>query len=406
MENLSIRNGKPTKFQLGILIFFSIIIVTIIILDLFFLFNFQKPSNIILHNPVPGKKYPPSFTAAGYAWDRESIDNGENINVTIIVTRISDGKIFSFPADRSAVYNEEIPLFELSSFSCPVHLDDVNNAEKWNVSARMVTSAGDLLETTPRRITIDPGVASREFRFFSLQHILALLFICFCVVIIIILFGNNRNKDLLGYAALILSSIILINELAYHIYWYSIGCWLPTNGFLLHMCGVSIVLIPFVLFSWNQKIRIYLGEVVFFWGLGGALQAVLTPDINVHGFPEYKYFSFFISHGFLIITAIFIIIAFNIRIGLWSYIRNFFITNTAVVIFFLANPLFRNIAPFEIANYFVVGYPPPDGSIIDVLVEIFGPSPWYLIGLELVGLAYFGLICIPFLFMKKKKDIS
>jgi uncharacterized membrane protein YwaF len=50
--------------------------------------------------------------------------------------------------------------------------------------------------------------------------------------------------------------------------------------------------------------------------------------------------------------------------------------------------------------------PPPDGSIIDFFVEIFGPSPWYIIGLEIMGLVVFALLCVPFIFIKKKNRIS
>ena len=48
--------------------------------------------------------------------------------------------------------------------------------------------------------------------------------------------------------------------------------------------------------------------------------------------------------------------------------------------------------PYELGNYFVMGYPPPNGSIVDLFADIFGPAPRYLVGLELMGLTVFGLI--------------
>ncbi|MBN2533540.1 MAG: TIGR02206 family membrane protein [Spirochaetales bacterium] len=406
MKNALIEKEKPTRVQLAMLIFYTVVIITIIAIDLVFLANFNVNTNIILHNPVPGSKYPPEFTAAGFAWDRDSILKGEDINVTIDVTRISDGKSLSFNAKRSPVYYKDIVLFYRSNFTCPITLEKTENMEEWNIVARMTTPAGYSMEMEQCRIRVDSKAVSHEFQFLSFQHSIALFIILISAILIVIFFRNGRNSHLQLYAAFFLSLIIIGNELAYHIYWYVLGCWTPSTGFMLHMCGLAILLIPYALFVWKKKIQKYLGEIVFFWGLGGALQALLTPDINVHGFPEYKYISFFVSHGAIIICALFIIVVYNIRIGLGAYIRAFFITNGAVVMVYIINQVLKNIAPFEIANYFVVGYPPPDGSVVDFFVAIFGPSPWYIIGLELMGLAVFALLCVPFLFIKKKETLN
>lgn len=400
MEDIS--KEKPTRFQLTMILFYTAIIIAIITIDFVLLVKFNVNSNVILHNPVSGSKYLPTFTAAGYAWDRDSILRGEDITVTIIVARHSDGKSLSFDAKHFSVHYKDKILFHLSTFSCPVTLPEPEKPEDWNITARMTTHSGYSLHTKPRRIRVASGVINREFRFFSFQHIIALVIIFIGAVVIFILFRKSRNKHLRTYTALFLSLVLIINELAYHIYWDVIDCWIPTYALMLHMCGMSILILPYALFIWKKKIQKYLAEITYFWGLGGALQALLSPDINVHGFPEYKYFSFFISHGLIIITALFIILAFNIRIGLWSYIRAFCITNATVILLFIINPLFKYVAPFEAANYWVVGYPPPDGSIVDLFVEIFGPSPWYVIGLELMGIAVFAIVCVPFIFMKKK----
>lgn len=46
--------------------------------------------------------------------------------------------------------------------------------------------------------------------------------------------------------------------------------------------------------------RSYSGyEIAYFWGLGGTLQAVLTPDLQ-HGFPSLVYVNFFLGHGLVI----------------------------------------------------------------------------------------------------------
>ena len=41
-------------------------------------------------------------------------------------------------------------------------------------------------------------------------------------------------------------------------------------------------------------------EVAYFWGIGGTLQAILTPDLR-HAFPDVRFFSFFIAHSGIVV---------------------------------------------------------------------------------------------------------
>jgi hypothetical integral membrane protein (TIGR02206 family) len=345
--------------------------------------------------------YPQKFKAAGFAWDKDSIEKGKDIEVNIILTRISDGKSLTFKAGRSAVHNGRTILFHLAAFSSDIILPETKNAENWTVVARMTTKTGLTLETAPRRIKIDPAADNREFRFFSPPHIIAIILITLCAVLIFLLFGNSRGKRLQPYFSFFLAFILCANEIFYHWYWSAIGAWNTPGSLMLHMCGLAILIIPFALFAGKEKMRQYLAELIYFWGLGGAVQAILTPDIGLHGFPEIKYFNFFISHGFIILSSIFIIRILSIRIRLSSFIRVIIITNIAVGLIFVINNLLKLVPPFEAGNYFFVSYPPPDGSLIDLFVQIFGPSPRYLIGLELMGAAIFGFLCLPFSFSRK-----
>ena len=60
------------------------------------------------------------------------------------------------------------------------------------------------------------------------------------------------------------------------------------------------------------------------------------------------------------------------------------------------NQLFRLIPPYEVGNYFMMGYPPPTGSVIDVFASMFGPAPRYLVGLAGMGLVLLGILYLPY----------
>ena len=67
----------------------------------------------------------------------------------------------------------------------------------------------------------------------------------------------------------------------------------------LHLCGIEAFLVAYILAR-----RSYAAfEVAYFWGMGGTLQAIVTPDLEL-GFPSRAYVTFFLGHGLAIIGVI------------------------------------------------------------------------------------------------------
>jgi hypothetical integral membrane protein (TIGR02206 family) len=66
-------------------------------------------------------------------------------------------------------------------------------------------------------------------------------------------------------------------------------------------------------------------EVAYFWGIGGTLQAILTPNLR-YGFPDWRFISFFTSHSGIIVGVIFLMLTRHyrpypmsiVRVWLWS----------------------------------------------------------------------------------------
>jgi hypothetical integral membrane protein (TIGR02206 family) len=164
---------------------------------------------------------------------------------------------------------------------------------------------------------------------------------------------------------------------------------------MLQMCGLSILLLPVMLFTESVRSRQFLFDALYFWGIGGALQALIAPDIGASGFPAYRYFSFFLSHGLIIASTVVMAMAGGLRITIRSFIRAFVATNILLVPVYGIDRLLALVPPYDPGNYFVLGYPPPTGSVVDVFAEIFGPSPRYVVGLELMGLAVFAILYLP-----------
>ena len=55
-----------------------------------------------------------------------------------------------------------------------------------------------------------------------------------------------------------------------------------------------------------------------------------------------------------------------------------------VAFVYAINKLIVNLPPYEPGNYMFLSYPPTGGSALDILVKIFGPSPYYIVGMVLL----------------------
>ena len=63
----------------------------------------------------------------------------------------------------------------------------------------------------------------------------------------------------------------------------------------LHLCDLAGILAGIMLI--NRSYFFY--QLTYFWGLGGALQAMITPSID-NGFPHIDFFYYFVGHGLII----------------------------------------------------------------------------------------------------------
>jgi hypothetical integral membrane protein (TIGR02206 family) len=176
---------------------------------------------------------------------------------------------------------------------------------------------------------------------------------------------------------------IVVNESALHIWSIYWGIWNIQTMLPLHMCAVLIWLSAYMLVT--KKYAIY--EFVYFMGLGGAMQAVLTPaDAAAYNFPHFRIMQTFIAHGLLINIAIYMTVVEGFRPTLQSFKRVFIWTNIYMVPVFFVNLAIGS-------NYLFVAGKPNFPTLLDALA----PWPWYIIELEAIAFAIFFILYIPFL---------
>lgn len=182
-----------------------------------------------------------------------------------------------------------------------------------------------------------------------------------------------------------LAVVLLGNELIFMTMIIRSGLWSYKWGFLLNICDLAIFAVVYSLIRHNQ----FIWEIAYFWGLGGTMQAVLTPDIHAT-FPEYMFFKFFITHGCIVIGVIFLAAGCKRPIHLRSVWRVWVTTNVYGVFILVFNWIFDT-------NYLYLCAKPSQSSIMDYL----GPWPFYIFGLEILLIISLFLYYLPYFISRK-----
>ncbi|MCX7030854.1 MAG: TIGR02206 family membrane protein [Spirochaetes bacterium] len=328
-----------------------------------------------------------SFIAAGDAWMREGV---ARVVVSAVPLDGQEGATVSFEAARDAVRYRGQVQFLLSTWSVRVQLPSDGRWELW---AEVEGIRGGTARAGSRVLDIRAGSPVREFRSWTPEHLVPLAVI---VAVSIGLALAARRTGSFDRFALVMTLCLWTNEFAYQLYYFLFARgWAAPTALMLQMCGLSILLLPVMLFCEKPGVRQFLFDILYFWGIGGAIQALIAPDIGASGFPTFRYVSFFVSHGLIIACTALMAAAGGVRLTFRSFARALVVTNLLLLPVYGIDQALRLVPPYDPGNYFVLGYPPPTGSVVDVFAEVFGPSPRYVVGLELMGIAVFMLLYLP-----------
>jgi len=220
-----------------------------------------------------------------------------------------------------------------------------------------------------------------DFVPFSLSHFVALGIIVLLNVVMVISLKKIHSKSLDKWFANSLALLLILQEISLSVWRITTDQWRAGTSLPLHLCGAAVVLSAVLLVT--KKEQIY--EIVYFWGFGGALQALMTPDIGPFSYPHYRFFQFFVSHGAIVTATVYATFILGYRPFFRSIVKVFVITNIYMIFIAVFNYLFDG-------NYLFICHKPETASLIDYL----GPWPYYILSLEVVGLISFLIYYSPF----------
>nr|WP_237391718.1 TIGR02206 family membrane protein [Paenibacillus dendrobii] len=230
---------------------------------------------------------------------------------------------------------------------------------------------------------------SEPFVLFSSSHLLALLLLVITSLLLYAFKGflqhNPRGKSIVRYA---LAGLLAGSEAILDIWNISKGACSPRYTLPLELCSLTLLLSIAMLLT---KSRLLYG-ILFFAGIGGALQALITPNL-AYAFPHIRFYQFFAAHILIILASLYMTWIENYR-PTWKSIG-------LTMIFLNIAALLVGIADYELgANYMFLMHKPSTASILDFL----GPYPVYLLAEEGIALFIFTIMYLLFFVLPGKRS--
>lgn len=179
----------------------------------------------------------------------------------------------------------------------------------------------------------------------------------------------------------LLALLLIANEVAWHYWNYIHGTWTLQTMLPLHLCSLLVWTGAYMLMTKNY--RVY--EFMYFMGIGGAIHALITPGLGIYGFPHFVFFQYFLSHGLIITSAIFMTAVEGLRPTWKSLLRVFVWMNIYAAVVYYLNTVLGS-------NYLMINYKPDTPSILDLLPE----WPVYILYMEMIGIATMIVLYLPF----------
>ncbi|MEO0339395.1 MAG: TIGR02206 family membrane protein, partial [Bacteroidota bacterium] len=228
-------------------------------------------------------------------------------------------------------------------------------------------------------------IENESFRTFGRQHFLVLGILILLSIVIPRLakrWSYSKQVTSLRITAVLISGTVII----WTIIKLGIGGFNYKTDLPIDICNLLALSLPFVF--WKPSLQRF--ELFVYWVFLGTFVALLTPHL-VNGFPNYTFFKYWIVHGGLVLFFVYLSVVFEYVPSRKSIFRSFL----GLQVYFIF-AVFINLALGS--NYVYLLGKPPTVSPLDW----FGPWPFYILIVDLIGLIIFVLIWKAFQWTKKE----
>lgn len=223
--------------------------------------------------------------------------------------------------------------------------------------------------------------AASEFQRYGLAHLAVILLTVALPFVLAAFVRKSRWPRSERVVARVIALLLGINYVGYAIYLWMIGeaSWEKTLP--LQLCDWAMAAIIVAFLTGRERWL----EVAYFWGIGGTVQAILTPDLR-YAFPDIRFMSFFVGHSGIVIGIAFLMIVRGFRPHFSSIWRTFAWTEVYFVVTVVVDLITGE-------NYGYLLHKPEAASLLDFLSDSW---PVYLLQMHLLALVFFLALYVPF----------
>jgi len=220
-----------------------------------------------------------------------------------------------------------------------------------------------------------------EFQPYGLPHLTVIVLTIVLPFLLAAMVRRTRSQRLEKLITAVLSAVLVLNYVVYLVFIRSHGVVDWRQMLPMQMCDWGMVVV--IVATWTGNQRWF--EVAYFWGIGGTLQAVLTPNLRF-GFPDWRFISFFTSHCGIIVGVVFLMLTRRYRPYPMSIVRVWLWSEFYFVVTLIVDELTG-------VNYGFLLHKPEAFSILSFLSD---SRPLYLLQLHGVALLFFLVLYVPF----------
>ena len=220
-----------------------------------------------------------------------------------------------------------------------------------------------------------------EFQPYGLPHLTVIFLTIVLPFVLAAIVWRTKSRIAERIIVGALSAVLVLNYVVYLIFVRSHFVVRWQDMLPLELCdwGIPVVIVA----MWTGSQRWF--EVAYFWGIGGTLQAVLTPNLRF-GFPDWRFIGFFTSHCGIIISVVFLMLTRRYRLYPMSIVRVFLWSEFYFIVTLTADAYTGH-------NYGFLLHKPEAFSILSFLSD---SHPLYLLQMHGVALLFFLGLYAPF----------
>jgi hypothetical integral membrane protein (TIGR02206 family) len=223
--------------------------------------------------------------------------------------------------------------------------------------------------------------AARGFQPFGLAHVIVIA-LTISLPFVFAAFARKsrwpRSEQIIGR---LLAGLLLFNYIGYEIYLALTAGLAWQKALPFQLCDWAMIAIMVALLTGRERWL----EVAYFWGIGGTLQAILTPDLK-YAFPDLRFLTFFIAHSGIVVAIAFVMIMKKFRPHWISIVRVFAWSELYFVLAITVDLITGE-------NYGYLLHKPTAASLLDALSD---HRVIYILQMHLLALIFFFVLYLPF----------